>query len=104
MERVSYLNAGRIEVHDADLGSNVAEDTEVDTVVERGVADQIGGVGLEQIDAIDGDGGDDLTSAVRLLEEARDGGFTERDAAVHDSEAGLSVPDPYLIGVCGSEQ
>lgn len=41
---------------------------------------------------------------MRLLEEAGDGGFSEGDAAVHDGEAGLAVPDPDLVGVGGSEE
>lgn len=93
------LNAGRIEVDDADLGSNIAQYSKVDSIVERSVADQISSVSLKQINAIDGDGGDDLSCAVWLLEESGNGGSTEWDAAVHDSEAGLSVPDPYLVWV-----
>ena len=101
---VSYLNSRRIEVDDADLGSNVSQDSQVDSVVEGGVSDQIGGVRLKQIDAIDGDGGDHLSGAVRLLEESGDGGFSEGDAAVHYGEAGLAVPDPDLVGVGGGEE
>lgn len=98
------LNARRIEVDDADLGGDVAEDAEVDAVVEGGVAEEVGGVGLEEIDAIDGDGGDDLSGAVGLLEEAGDGGSAEGDAAVHDGEAGLAVLDADLVGVDGGEE
>jgi len=101
---VCYLNGRGIEVHDADLGGDIAEDAEVHAVVEGGIANQVGGVGLEEIDAIDGDGGDDLAGAVGLLEEAGDGGFPEGDAAVHDGEAGLAVSDADLVRVGGGEE
>ncbi|KAH1148667.1 hypothetical protein GYH30_043344 [Glycine max] len=48
--------------------------------------------------------GDDLSGAVRLLEEVEDGGFAQWDAMVDDGEVGLVVPDLDLVGVGGSEE
>lgn len=98
------LNARGIEVQDADLGANVTQDPELDAVVERSVSDQIGGVGLKQIDSIDGDGGDDLPYSVCVLEEPGHGGLAQWDPAVHDGEPGLAVPDPDLVRVHGGEE
>ena len=79
----------------ADLGSNVAQES------KGGVSNQISGIDLKQIDAINGD---ELSGAVRLLEQVENGGFSQWDAAVHESEAGLAVLDPNLVGVGGSEE
>lgn len=59
---------------------------------------------MEQIDPIDGDGGDDLADSVGVLVEARDGGLAQWDPAVHDSEPGLAVLDPDLVGVSSGEE
>jgi len=40
---------------------------------------------------------------VGLLEEARDGGFAEGDATVHDGEDELAVSDANLVWVGGGE-
>lgn len=103
IRQIDYLNPGGIEGEDADLSGDIAENSELDAVVQGSVTDQIGGVGLEQIDAIDGDGGVHLSLAVGVLEETREGGSAQRNSAVHDREPGFPVLDPHLVGVDGGE-
>ncbi|PON60248.1 hypothetical protein PanWU01x14_154200, partial [Parasponia andersonii] len=98
------LNARGIEVQDADLGTNITKDSELDPVIERSVLDQIDGVGLEKVDPIDGYGGHHLPAAVRLLIEPGDRGFPQRNPSVHDGKPGLAVLDPHLVGVDHREE
>ena len=70
-------------------------------------SDQIGDAASLENTYRSGEGkqdGDDLLGAVRLLEEAENGGFARWDAVVHDGEARVAVPDPDLVGVGGGEE
>ena len=58
---------------------------------------------MEEIDAIDGDGGIDLALAMWFLNKSRNRGSTEGDSSVHNSETGLAILDPDLVRVNSSE-
>lgn len=98
-----YLNAGGIEGQEADLSSNITEYSQLNTVVQGGVTDQIGSVSLKEINAIHSDGGIHLALAVRVLKESRNGGSPKWNSSVHDREPGFLVLDSNFIRVNSCE-
>lgn len=98
------LNARRIDVHDSDPGADVAGDPELHPVVDGGVADEIHGVELEHVDAVDASTSLDSPATVRRLVEGRHGGNPQRHPFIHDEEVGRRVLDPYLVRVYGGEE
>lgn len=92
------------EAEHEDLGGDVAGDAEVDAVSHGGVADEVLGVGLEHVEAVDDDAGLEQAGAVRGLLEPGDGRHPERHPVVHDVERRGPVPDADLVGVHGGEE
>lgn len=59
---------------------------------------------MEQIDSINGDGGNDFADNVGILVEVGDEGPTQWDPTVHESEPGLTVLDPDFVWVINREE
>nr|GMC81331.1 hypothetical protein PanWU01x14_154200 [Ipomoea batatas] len=83
-ERNANLDPGRSEPEDPDFSPDIAEDPQLDPVVNHSVADQSIGISLEQADPIHHDGGLDPADTVGGLVESGDDAPPEWNSAVHD--------------------
>lgn len=102
--RRGYLYSRGCEAQDADLGADISGDTEVDAVVEGGVAHEVESVGLEDVEAIHAHPALDQAAAVGRLHKPGHSRHPKRHAAVHHVERSVPVLDLHLVRVVRGEQ
>ncbi|KAL0357125.1 UNVERIFIED_CONTAM: 60S ribosomal protein L3 [Sesamum calycinum] len=103
-EKQKFYGRLKAEPQNPDLRPDVTDDPQLDPVVQGGVSNQVGGVGLKQAHTVDGDSGFDPSNAVGGLIESGNGAASEGYSSVHDGEPGLAVLDSNFVVIGGGEK